>query len=201
MKISIQMNFFDGSSSKFEVAKKRFVIGRSEKADVVVAKEGFSREHCLVEYEDDGFHITDLGSTNGVRINNRELPKKIKTHYDSFLPLSIGFAESVILEVSETSRVAAPTPMVDDIKKKARREDSTPTGEFKPGQIKSQGHNQRQVKKESNAFAIKLVFIVIVAAAFVVYFFMNKEGAIDGEFLPSTPSKSNNKSGSDYIEF
>lgn len=197
MKISIEMSFFDGSSEKFEVSKRSFVIGRSEKADVVVTKEGFSREHCLVEYDDYGFHITDLNSTNGVRINNKDLPKNVRTAYDSFLPLSIGFAESVIFEVLETRRVA-PAAVDEEIKAKIKKDDKNPTKEFKPNKI--QKDPTQKIKKEKNLFILKMIFIILMAAAFVVYFFLNKDGSLEGDLFPSSPTKTDNTEGQ-YIEF
>ena len=202
MKINIEMNFFDGSSAKFEVAKKRFIIGRSEKADVVVTKEGFSREHCMVEYEDDGFYITDLNSTNGVRINNQELPKNIKTHYDSFLPLSIGFAESVAFEVLENTRPTGPLAGEEisraiEVRKKIKEEHNE-TAELKPKAIGTNKVNH--IKKEETHFAIKLVLIFIIAAAFVFYFFMNKE-EMENDGLDALPSPETYSIDEGSIEF
>src|ERR671935_569368 len=48
-------------------------IGRSRDCDIVLADSNVSRRHAELRPAGDGWTITDLGSTNGVRINGREL--------------------------------------------------------------------------------------------------------------------------------
>lgn len=44
-------------------------IGRSPECDVVVADPGVSRRHAEVRRENGGYMLSDLGSTNGTRVN------------------------------------------------------------------------------------------------------------------------------------
>jgi hypothetical protein len=53
----------------FPLAKERVIIGRLADSDVVVADPGVSRQHAEVRRENDGYVITDLGSTNGTMVN------------------------------------------------------------------------------------------------------------------------------------
>jgi pSer/pThr/pTyr-binding forkhead associated (FHA) protein len=48
-------------------------IGRSRECDIVLADSNVSRRHAEVRPAGDGWTITDLGSTNGVRVNGRDL--------------------------------------------------------------------------------------------------------------------------------
>ena len=50
------------------------VLGRSRESDVVLADENVSRHHAEVRPAQDGtWTIRDLGSTNGVRVNGRQI--------------------------------------------------------------------------------------------------------------------------------
>ncbi len=47
------------------------VIGRSRDCDVVVSDASVSRHHAQVQANGDGWVVSDLGSTNGTRVNER----------------------------------------------------------------------------------------------------------------------------------
>lgn len=48
-------------------------IGRSRDCDIVLGDSNVSRKHAEIRPRGDGWTITDLGSTNGVRVNGLEL--------------------------------------------------------------------------------------------------------------------------------
>ena len=48
-------------------------IGRSRECDIVLADSNVSRRHAELRPLGDGWSITDLGSTNGVRVNGRDV--------------------------------------------------------------------------------------------------------------------------------
>jgi len=48
-------------------------IGRSRECDIVLADTNVSRRHAELRPLGDGWTITDLGSTNGVRVNGRDV--------------------------------------------------------------------------------------------------------------------------------
>jgi hypothetical protein len=48
-------------------------IGRSRECDIVLGDSNVSRRHAELRPSADGWTITDLGSTNGVRVNGRDL--------------------------------------------------------------------------------------------------------------------------------
>ena len=49
------------------------VIGRSPDADIVIAANEVSRHHAQIAPDRDGWTLTDLGSTNGVLLNGRQV--------------------------------------------------------------------------------------------------------------------------------
>jgi pSer/pThr/pTyr-binding forkhead associated (FHA) protein len=49
------------------------VVGRSRDCDVVLADSNVSRHHARIAPAPGGWSIEDLGSTNGVRINGRQI--------------------------------------------------------------------------------------------------------------------------------
>jgi diguanylate cyclase (GGDEF)-like protein len=53
-------------------------IGREPDCDVVVPVDGISREHCELVARQDGIALRDLGSTNGTRLNGRDVPPGIE---------------------------------------------------------------------------------------------------------------------------
>ena len=49
------------------------VLGRSRDCDVVLDDPNVSRRHAELRREGDGWVIADLGSTNGVKLNGRQV--------------------------------------------------------------------------------------------------------------------------------
>ena len=45
------------------------VIGRGDRADIVIPESTMSRQHAAVGYGEEGFFVEDLGSTNGTLVN------------------------------------------------------------------------------------------------------------------------------------
>ncbi len=59
---------------RFVLAASGAVIGRSRDCDVVLGDSNVSRRHARVQFgPDDGWTIEDLGSTNGVHVNGRQI--------------------------------------------------------------------------------------------------------------------------------
>jgi len=56
-----------------ELGEEPVVIGRSSDCDLRIRSTSISRKHARVDFRGDRYYITDLGSTNGTRINGEEL--------------------------------------------------------------------------------------------------------------------------------
>jgi FHA domain-containing protein len=61
---------------KHEVTKPSVVIGRSRDADVRVADVNVSRRHAELRQEGTAYWIVDLGSTNGLEVNGKQVERK-----------------------------------------------------------------------------------------------------------------------------
>ncbi len=98
MEIRLKMRLLTGEVVEYSVRKSHFLIGRARDCDVVTPFDGFSRRHCEVEFTTEGIFVTDLGSTNGVLIDEERIPPHVRTPYLPSLLLSIGGAIEVSFE-------------------------------------------------------------------------------------------------------
>lgn len=53
------------------------VLGRSRRCDIVLTDPNVSREHAEIRRQDEGFLLRDLGSTNGTRVNRRDVKQAV----------------------------------------------------------------------------------------------------------------------------
>ena len=59
----------------FKLLPSRTVIGSSTEADVQVEDIKISRKHCEIRFDGSTYRIIDLGSTNGVVLNDKKVPQ------------------------------------------------------------------------------------------------------------------------------
>lgn len=65
--IQVIKGFYEGL--ELSIDRDWLVIGRGRSADVVIAEPTISRAHAAIGYDEGGFFMQDLGSTNGTRVN------------------------------------------------------------------------------------------------------------------------------------
>lgn len=70
--IVVSTNF---ARQEFPLEKAAVVIGRTDDNDVVLNHRSISRHHAKIVREGEHFHISDLQSANGVRVNGEEYGK------------------------------------------------------------------------------------------------------------------------------
>ncbi len=88
--MKVTFTFQDGLIQSFPIKQKTFVIGRSNKCHVCVNSSELSREHCRVDIVGNVIYLTDLGSSNGVFVDNIQLAANKKSKYSMNQQLHMG---------------------------------------------------------------------------------------------------------------
>jgi pSer/pThr/pTyr-binding forkhead associated (FHA) protein len=72
--VLVASGFYEG----LEVAIDRdwLVIGRGRSADLVIAEPTISRAHAAIGFDDEGFFVQDLGSTNETQLNGARVERQ-----------------------------------------------------------------------------------------------------------------------------
>ena len=71
-----------GEQGQWELRDVVTVIGRSRRCDIVIDDSNVSRQHAEVRRQEDGYVVRDLGSTNGLRVNRRDVKQSALAHGD-----------------------------------------------------------------------------------------------------------------------
>jgi hypothetical protein len=71
-----------GQQGEWELREAVTVIGRSRRCDIVLTDPNVSRQHAEIRRQNDGFMALDLGSTNGMRVNRRDVKQAVLQHGD-----------------------------------------------------------------------------------------------------------------------
>jgi pSer/pThr/pTyr-binding forkhead associated (FHA) protein len=99
----------------------RIVIGRSEKADIRINDTKASREHAEVTKVGENWVVTDLGSQNGIVVNDKKVTQRQLSEGDKlivgqtvfkFAKVEVASKNKVIKEISEDSSDAKKRTMV-----------------------------------------------------------------------------------------
>jgi hypothetical protein len=91
----------------FTLDRDIFTIGRNVASDIVIDDPMVSRQHARLQRTPDGYKITDLGSSNGLRAGSTPVTEKILRDGDV---LSIG--DTVSLKYIAPARETVPVPAI-----------------------------------------------------------------------------------------
>ena len=65
--------WLEAEGQRIPIGASGVVIGRSAEADVVIPAQEVSRRHAQIVPDANGWTLLDLGSTNGIRVNGRQV--------------------------------------------------------------------------------------------------------------------------------
>jgi hypothetical protein len=71
-----------GPGQRTVLGGSRMTLGRSRECDIVVDDANVSRRHAELTPEGEGWRISDLGSTNGIKVNRRRVEDAVLRHGD-----------------------------------------------------------------------------------------------------------------------
>jgi type II secretory pathway predicted ATPase ExeA len=73
----------DGETvTEYELKEQKYVIGRTELADIVIEDSYVSKMHAMLQVYANAIVLIDLNSTNGTTVNSRLVPKTILRNND-----------------------------------------------------------------------------------------------------------------------
>jgi len=65
--------WLEAEGQRIPIGASGIVIGRSAEVDVVIPAQEVSRRHAQIVPDANGWTLSDLGSTNGIRVNGRQV--------------------------------------------------------------------------------------------------------------------------------
>ena len=89
----------DGSSSDYLLCKVETSIGRGNNNDIILLDSTVSRNHAKIIQNGDDYHIVDLGSYNGTKLNNSSIQKAILKDKDQ---IKVGHNKLIFLHEKES---------------------------------------------------------------------------------------------------
>jgi type II secretory pathway predicted ATPase ExeA len=108
--------------AEYELTERRYVIGRSDLADIVVEDAYVSKLHAMLQIYAHAIVLIDLNSTNGTTVNSRQLPKTVLRNSDIIMlgrhRLKLENAPAISPEVDERIRASDTMTMqtLDDLR-------------------------------------------------------------------------------------
>ncbi|MES2663784.1 MAG: FHA domain-containing protein, partial [Pseudomonadota bacterium] len=77
-----QAELVDQNGHRFSITRIPYLMGRSGDCDLVLSGRGVSRSHAEIEWLDGNYHIRDLRSLNGTRVNGLTITRVVLKNGD-----------------------------------------------------------------------------------------------------------------------
>lgn len=105
----------DVKGKNFSIDKSPFTIGRSNDNSIPVDNISVSGHHCAIVTEGDRYTLRDTGSTNGTRVNNKDIKEAVLRPKDLVQVGSVEFlfnAEGAAIDEAEDAGEFPKTEVV-----------------------------------------------------------------------------------------
>ncbi len=116
--IELFLNFTDenGKEERIPVEQEEFIIGRHSENDLSIVNSSLSRQHIKIQRYADIFVVSDLGSSNGTKINGENLDEPATINNGDLLNLGGGLEIEVEL-ISDKAKADADSDKNTDAEK------------------------------------------------------------------------------------
>lgn len=148
---------------KLEFKKDIVVIGRSTKCDIVIPHESMSRQHCQIEFRDGEFFVTDLGSSNGVFVDEEKIEPNTATPFQTYLNLSFGYVTSCHVSLEQTQ-----AEVIQEDKSMAMQKSRS---EQRP--LEKVEHQKPKVSTKTRPYLLNIIAFLCIL--FAIYYYMTHE--------------------------
>ena len=91
---SLDITTYDGRRYSLQIKKEKITIGRSPDNNLILSEESISRHHAEIKEMKDGYLLTDLGSYNGTKVNEKSIQSVLLKHNDK---IKIGLTSLIFL--------------------------------------------------------------------------------------------------------
>ncbi len=163
--MQFKVRLLNDSRQEFSIDSDHCTIGRSSKCTVVITDEGMSRQHCQIDFIGEEYYITDLGSINGVFIDDQKIVPHQRTLYKIYKSLSFGPVKS--LEIIERQTQSFKSPLKAELASSPERKQRLAKDIVIPA----------RKAKSTNQFMLMNVVIFVFFASFI-YWYLNRNGTI-----------------------
>lgn len=164
----IQFTTPDGASGTLELDSERMSVGRTDDNQLVIADDSVSSHHGEFTFDGSSWTLTDLGSTNGTKIDGNRVENVSLTPGGAF---QLGNVSCVFIgdAPQEEDVYSAPTITV-----------STPSSGYGShpynGRLR-QGFGPKTKQKNSGSGLVTLLGVVSLLACGAAVYFANQMGA------------------------
>jgi len=117
----------ESKGTSYFLKEKRVVLGRSETADIKVFDTKASREHAELTKLKDTYIVTDLGSANGIVVNDLKVNQHKLGDGDKIIightvfKFSIIEVKDIVEQISENANKTSGSDEIDDSKPQAKK--------------------------------------------------------------------------------